>query len=92
MTFQALSAALCGLQQRPYESCQDYYDRMVQITVLLHERHSNRFRPGELTWMTKEYFYSGLRPRTSPHCGSPEGPPECLLYESACSPTGEQAE
>ena len=34
MTFQALSAALCGLQQRPHESCRDYYDRMVQITVL----------------------------------------------------------
>ena len=38
---------------------------MVQITVLLCERHSNRFRPGELTRMTKEYFYSGLRPE---HC------------------------
>ena len=60
MTFQALSAALCGLQQRPYESCRDYYDRMVQITVLLHERHSHRFCPGELNRMAKEYFYSGL--------------------------------
>ena len=66
MTFQALSAALCGLQQRPYESCRDYYDRMVQITVLLRERHSNRFRPGELTRMTKEYFYSGLHPEHRP--------------------------
>ena len=35
MTFQALNAALCGLQQQPYESCWDYYDQMVQITVLL---------------------------------------------------------
>ena len=66
MTFQALSAALCGLQQRPYESCWDYYDRMVQITVLLRERHSNRFCLGELTRMTKEYFYSGLRPEHHP--------------------------
>ena len=66
MTFQALSAALCGLQQRPYESCRDYYDRMVQITVLLRERHSNRFRPGELNRMTKEYFYSGLRAEHRP--------------------------
>ena len=66
MTFQALSAALCGLQQRPYESCRDYYDRMVQITVLLRERHSNRFWPGELTRMTKESFYSGLRPEHRP--------------------------
>ena len=65
MTFQALSAALCGLQLWPYESCRDYYDHMVQITVLLRERHSNRFRPGKLTRMTKEYFYSGLRPE---HC------------------------
>ena len=67
MTFQVLSAALCGLQQRPNESCRDYYDHMVQITVLLCERHrhSNRFRPGELTRMTKEYFYSGLHPE---HC------------------------
>ena len=66
MTFQALSAALCGLQQCPYESCRDYYDCMVQITVLLRERHSNRFRPGELTRMTKEYFYSRLRPEHRP--------------------------
>ena len=66
MTFQALSAALCGLQQRPYESCRDYYDRMVQITVLLRERHSNRFRPGELNRMAKEYFYSGLRAEHRP--------------------------
>ena len=66
MTFQALSAALCGLQQRPTESCRDYYDRMVQITVLLRERHSHRFCPGELTRMTKEYFYSGLRPEHRP--------------------------
>ena len=66
MTFQALSVALCGLQQRPTESCRDYYDRMVQITVLLCERHSNRFRPGELTRMTKEYFYLGLRPEHRP--------------------------
>ena len=66
MTFQALSAALCGLQQWPYESCRDYYDRMVQITVLLRERHSNWFWPGELTRMTKEYFYSGLRPEHRP--------------------------
>ena len=66
MTFQALSAALCGLQQRPYESCRDYYDRMVQITVLLRERHSNRFWPGKLTRMTKEYFYSRLWPEHHP--------------------------
>ena len=66
MTFQALSAALCGLQQRPYESCRDYYDSMVQITELLRKRHSNRFRPGELTRMTKEYFYSLLRPEHRP--------------------------
>ena len=26
MTFQLLNAALCGLQQRATESCQDYYD------------------------------------------------------------------
>ena len=66
MTFQALSAALCGLQQRPYESCRDYYDPMVQITVFLRERHSNWFRPGELTRMTKESFYSGLWPKHRP--------------------------
>ena len=66
MTFQALNAALCGLQQWPFESCRDYYDRMVQITVLLRERHSSRFRPGELTRMTKEYFYAGLWPEHHP--------------------------
>ena len=35
MTFQSLNAALCGLQQRPVESCWDYYDHLTQITVLL---------------------------------------------------------
>ena len=35
MTFQSLNAALCGLQQRATETCQDYYDRSTQITVLL---------------------------------------------------------
>ena len=39
---------------------------MVQITVLLRERHSNRFRLGELTRMTKEYFYAGLHPEHRP--------------------------
>ena len=37
MTFQLLNAALCGLQQSTMETCQDYYDRFTQITVLLWE-------------------------------------------------------
>ena len=35
MTIQSLSPALCGLQQWPYKSCRDYYDRMVRFTVPL---------------------------------------------------------
>ena len=48
MTFQLLNAALCGLQQRQMESACAYYNHMAQITVILRERHGNRYRPGEL--------------------------------------------
>ena len=66
MTFQSLNAALCGLQQRQMESAHAYYDRMVQITVMLRERHGNRFRPGELARMSKDCFYAGLLPENRP--------------------------
>ena len=66
MTFQSLNAALCGLQQRAAETCQDYYDHFTQITVLLQERHLNCFRPGELTRMSKDCFYAGLQAKHRP--------------------------
>ena len=66
MTFQSLNAALCGLQQRQMESAHAYYNRMVQITVILRERHGNRYRPGELTRMSKDCFYVGLLPENCP--------------------------
>ena len=60
MTFQSLNAALCGLQQRASETCQDYYYCFTQITVLIWERHSNHFCPGELARMSKDCFYTGI--------------------------------
>ena len=51
-TFQSLNAALCGLQQRQMESARAYYNRMAQITIILRERHGNRYRPGELARMS----------------------------------------
>ena len=66
MTFQSLNAALCRLQQQATETCQDYYNRFTQITVLLQERHSNHFHPGELARMSKDYFYVGLRAEHRP--------------------------
>ena len=66
MTFQSLNAALCGLQQQATETCRDYYDRFTQITVLLRERHLNRFHPGELARMSKDCFYAGLRAKHRP--------------------------
>ena len=66
MTFQLLNAALCGLQQRASESCRDYYDCLTQITVLLWERHSSCFHPGELARMFKDCFYAGLRAEHRP--------------------------
>ena len=66
MTFQSLNAALCGLQQRQMESARAYYNRMVQITVILRERHGNRYRPGELVRMSKDCFYAGLLPENRP--------------------------
>ena len=66
MTFQSLNAALCGLQQKPMESAHTYYNRMVQITVILRECHGNRYRPGELARMSKDCFYAGLLPENCP--------------------------
>ena len=66
MTFQSLNAALCGLQQRQMESARAYYNRMAQITVILRERHGNRYRPGELARMSKDCFYVGLLPENCP--------------------------
>ena len=66
MTFKSLNAALCSLQQRQMESAHAYYNRMVQITVILRECHSNRYRPGELARMSKDCFYVGLLPENRP--------------------------
>ena len=66
MTFHLLNTALCGLQQRDMEMCWDYYDCFTQITVLLRERHSNHFHPGELARMSKDCFYAGLRAKHRP--------------------------
>ena len=62
MTFQLLNAALCSLQQRQMESAHAYYNRMVQITVILRECHGNCYRLGELVRMSKDCFYVGLLP------------------------------
>ena len=66
MTFQSLNAALCSLQQRQMESARAYYNCMAQITVILRERHGNRYRPGELARMSKDCFYVGLLPENRP--------------------------
>ena len=66
MTFQLLNAALCSLQSRQMESACAYYNRMAQITVILRERHGNRYRPGELARMSKDCFYVGLLPENCP--------------------------
>ena len=66
MTFQSLNAALCGLQQRQMESAHAYYNRMAQITIILRERHGNRYRSGELARMSKDCFYTGLLPENCP--------------------------
>ena len=66
MTFQSLNAALCSLQQRQMKSTRAYYNRMVQITVILRECHGNHYRPGELARMSKDCFYAGLLPKNHP--------------------------
>ena len=66
MTCQSLNAALCSLQQKPMESACTYYNHMVQITVILRERHGNRYRPEELARMSKDGFYTGLLPENYP--------------------------
>ena len=66
MTFQLLNTALCGLQQKPMESARAYYNRMVQIMVILRECHGNRYRLGECPRMSKDCFYIGLLPENHP--------------------------
>ena len=66
MTFQSLNAALCSLQQRQMESAHAYYNLMAQITVILRECHSNRYRPGELARMSRDCFDAGLLPENCP--------------------------
>ena len=66
MTFQSLNAALCGLQQRQMESACAYYNRMAQITVILRERHGNRYRPGSWPECLRIAFTRGFYPRTAP--------------------------
>ena len=66
MTFQSLNTTLCGLQQKPMESGHAYYNHMAQITVILRERHGNRYRPGELARISKDCFYAGLLPENRP--------------------------
>ena len=66
MTFQSLNAALCGLQQKPFEPAHAYYNCMVQIMVILWECHGNRYKPGELARMSKDCFYAGLLPKNDP--------------------------
>ena len=66
MMFQSLNAALYGLQQKPMESARAYYNRMVQITVILRECHGNCYRLGELARMSKDCFYAGLLPKNHP--------------------------
>ena len=39
---------------------------MAQITIILRERHSNRYRLGELARMSKDCFYLGLLPENRP--------------------------
>ena len=60
ISFQDLNAKLCGLKQGDRESPKDYYKRMVDISVALKEYHGDRFQPGELAWMKKQCFFSGL--------------------------------
>ena len=66
MTFQSLNATLCGLQQKSFEAACTYYNCMTQIVVILWERHSNRYQPGELACMSKDCFYMGLLPENWP--------------------------
>ena len=44
-----------------FEPPKDYYDRMVDIGMALHEYHQDRFQPGELSCIEKECFFAGLR-------------------------------
>ena len=59
--FRDLNARLCGLKQGPFETPKDYYDRMVDIGIVLEEYHKDRFQPGELSRMEKECFFAGLQ-------------------------------
>ena len=48
------------------ESARAYYNRMVQITVILREQHGNRYWLGKLARMSKDCLYAGLLPENHP--------------------------
>ena len=61
IAFSDLSARLCALKQGTHKSIKSYYEQMVDISGKLREHHEERFRPGELKSMKKEFFFAGLR-------------------------------
>ena len=61
VSFQDLNVKLCGLKQGPNESPKDYYECMVDVSVALKEYHGDQFQLGELAWMKKDCFYTGLQ-------------------------------
>ena len=58
--FRDLNARLCGLKQGTFEPPKDYYDRMVDIGVVLREYHQDQFQPREPSRIEKECFFAGL--------------------------------
>ena len=66
MTFQSLNAALCSPQQRQMESAHAYYNRMVQITVILRECHVTTIGQGSSPECLRIAFKWGFYLRTVP--------------------------
>ena len=65
MMFQLPNATLCSLQQRPMESAHTYYNHMAQITVILRERHGNRYRLGNWQECPRTASMQGSYPKTA---------------------------
>ena len=61
VTFRDLNARMCGLKQGMNEPIKSYYKRMADISIKLEQYHGDRFGPGELSLMKKDFFYAGLK-------------------------------
>ena len=60
MSYVHLQLELCNIQQMYKESAQDYFERMVQLQVVIQDKYPTRLKDTKLERMTQEAYFNGL--------------------------------